>query len=552
MGESVLAADPDQPRPIYMTVPLASAVDSTVHRTEMLWRTPLVALSLVMVATLWLYQSTFLGMVALWKASDTYAHGFVVPLISVWLVWRLRARLAAMAPRTNWLAVACGLLVAALWSAGDLVAVNAVTQLSLVTLLVLWVIAILGWPVARVVAFPLAFLYFAVPIGDFLLPAMMERTADFTVLALRASGIPVYRDGLQFVIPSGAWSVVEACSGIRYLIASVTVGCLFAYLSYNGWRKRVLFVAFSVLVPLVANWMRAYFIVMIGHLSGNELATGVDHLIYGWVFFGVVILGMLLVGARYADDTSNDAGVPVAAELGKDLPARGYSTALMAVACMVVATLPHGMSGWWAVHNKSGPVVWSALSVLPQWHSSLEQPGSWVPAFQHANSTLHAGYVAPDSTRVGLHVSYYRQQDYERKLVTSSNVLVESGDKAWSVVAQGSDQAALAGRVLKVETAVLRGAASAALHGSQRLLVWRFYWVDGAFTSSDVEAKLRGAWGRVAGRGDDGAIVVLYTPLNPGLDEPQGRAAAAKTLRLFLAAQGAALRQALHSTKEGR
>ena len=519
-----------------------------MHRTENPWRAPLAILSLVIGVTLWLYRSTFMGMVFLWRASDTYAHGFVVPLISVWLVWRLRARLAAMAPQTNWLAVACALLVAALWSAGDLVAVNSVTQLALVTLLVLWVIAILGWPVARVIAFPLAFLYFAVPIGDFLLPAMMERTADFTVLALRASGIPVYREGLQFVIPSGSWSVVEACSGIRYLIASVTVGCLFAYLSYNGWRKRVLFMAFSVLVPLVANWMRAYFIVMIGHLSGNELATGVDHLIYGWVFFGVVILGMLLVGTRYADASANDAGEAEEAALDKRPSTRGFSLVVIAVACLLVAAFPHGMSGWWAAHNKSGPVVWSVLSVVPPWHSSLERPASWAPAFQQASATLEAGYVAPDSARVGLHVSYYRQQDYERKLVTSSNVLVDSGDKAWSVVVRGSDQAALEGSVLNVDVAVLRGA----LHGGQRLLVWRFYWVDDAFTSSDVQAKLRGAWGRVAGRGDDGAIVVLYTPLNAELGEPQGRAAAAETLRLFLAAQGTTLRQALQSTREGR
>lgn len=538
---------------IRMTVPLTAAAASTMLRIELAWRAPLATLFLVVAGTLWLYWSTFMGMVSLWRASDTYAHGFVVPLITVWLIWRLRAKLAAMVPRTSWLAVGGALLMAAVWSAGDLVAVNAVTQLALVTLVVLWVIAMLGWPVARVLAFPLGFLYFAVPIGDFLLPAMMDRTADFTVLALRASGIPVYREGLQFVIPSGTWSVVEACSGIRYLIASVTVGCLFAYLSYNGWRKRLLFVAFSVLVPLVANWMRAYFIVMIGHLSGNELATGVDHLIYGWVFFGVVILGMLLVGARYADAPAHDAAVAATrAPQAVDASRRGASPAFIAVACLVVAALPHALNGWWASNNKPGPVVWSALSVQPPWQSGMERPASWSPAFQHASATFETGYVAPNAARIGLHVSYYRQQDYERKLVTSSNVLVTSDDTQWSLVVQGTDQAAVAGHDLNVTTAVLRGASGAALHGGQRLLVWRFYWVDDTFTSSDVEAKLRGAWGRVAGRGDDGAIVVLSTPLNTELAEPQGRAAAAEALRAFMATQGAALRLALQSTREGR
>ena len=83
--------------------------------------------------------------------------------------------------------------------------------------------ALLGTEVARRIAFPLGFLFFAVPFGDFLTPWLVDRTADFTVVALRATGIPVFREGTEFVIPTGSWSVVQACSGIRYLMASVMV-----------------------------------------------------------------------------------------------------------------------------------------------------------------------------------------------------------------------------------------------------------------------------------------------------------------------------------------
>jgi exosortase/archaeosortase family protein len=156
-------------------------------------------------------------------------------------------------------------------------------------------------PVTRALMFPLLFLYFAVPIGEFALPTLMEWTADFTVAALRLTGIPVYREGLQFVIPSGNWSVVEGCSGVRYMMASVMVGSLFAYLNYQSMRKRLLFLGVSILVPLIANWLRAYMIVMLGHLSNNRIATGVDHLVYGWVFFGVVITVMFMIGSRWAE-----------------------------------------------------------------------------------------------------------------------------------------------------------------------------------------------------------------------------------------------------------
>ena len=102
----------------------------------------------------------------------------------------------------------------------------------------------------------------------------MERTADFTVMALRATGVPVYREGLHFIIPSGAWSVIEACSGIRYLLASVMVGTLFGYLNYQSLKKRVLFMGVAVLTPLIANWLRAYMIVMIGPSPGNSWPPG--------------------------------------------------------------------------------------------------------------------------------------------------------------------------------------------------------------------------------------------------------------------------------------
>ena len=108
-------------------------------------------------------------------------------------------------------------------------------------------------------AFPLLFLFFCVPFGEFIMPRLMQWTADITVMG--CAPCPVFRcirKGLQFVIPSGHWSVVEACSGIRYLIASVCVGVLFAYLNYNSWKRRVLFViAAAAMVPLVANWLRA-------------------------------------------------------------------------------------------------------------------------------------------------------------------------------------------------------------------------------------------------------------------------------------------------------
>ena len=92
----------------------------------------------------------------------------------------------------------------------------------------------LGTGVARAILFPLMFLFFSVPFGEFMVPRMMDWTANFVVWALQVTGVPVHREGLQFVIPSGNWAVIDECSGIRYLMASFMVGALFAYLNYRS------------------------------------------------------------------------------------------------------------------------------------------------------------------------------------------------------------------------------------------------------------------------------------------------------------------------------
>ena len=97
------------------------------------------------------------------------------------------------------------------------------------------------------------------------------------------------------------FEVAVACSGIRYLIASLAVGTLYAYLTYQKGYKQIAFIIFAGIIPILANGIRAYLIVIIAHYSDMEYATGADHLIYGWVFFGLVIMFMFWIGGKFAD-----------------------------------------------------------------------------------------------------------------------------------------------------------------------------------------------------------------------------------------------------------
>lgn len=471
------------------------------------WRTALPLFVALVLALLWLYRDTALAMVGIWQRSDTFAHAFLVPPITLWLIWRRRAVLAAIEPRPSWWFLLPLALAAAAWLLGEMVAVNALTQAALVAMLVACVPLVLGVRFASAIAFPLAFLFFCVPVGEFLMPSLMESTADFTVAALRLSGIPVYREGMQFVIPTGNWSVVEACSGLRYLIASVMVGTLFAYLNYRSLRRRLLFIAFATLLPIVANWLRAYMIVMLGHYSGNKLAVGADHLIYGWVFFGIVMLAMFMVGARWADAGGEDAAAAVAssAPASAGAVARVWPAALLALAVLLAPGLL--LQRLDAQAAAAAPVQ-LRLGSLGAWSAEPASSTDWQPDFLKPKAELHKLYRAGEQ-QVGLHIAYYRHQGYESKLISSSNALVHSEDKQWARVGGNTASAALGDRQFLLRSAELQATGSPVLSAA-RLQVWQLYWIGGQLTTSPVRAKLYAAWHQLSGRGDDSASVIVY------------------------------------------
>ncbi|WP_310565130.1 exosortase A [Hydrogenophaga sp.] len=520
------------------------------HALRPQW-TPALMWLLALWAVLFLaYRDTIRSLIDIWSSSETYAHGAVVPLISLWLVWRMRHTVAWLAPQPALSALVPMAGAALLWLAGDMVAVNVVTHIAFITLVILAVPAVLGWAVARALTFPLLFLYFAAPVGDFMLPWLMDRTADFTVWALRLTGIPVYREGLQFVIPSGNWSVVEACSGIRYLIASLMVGCLFAYLSYRSARKRWLFMLVALLVPLLANWVRAYLIVLVGHLSGNELATGVDHLIYGWIFFGVVILTMLFMGARWADP---EAPAPIWPATQQALAPSAHKTAWWPVAlAALLLLLPHLALRGVQASVSGAPAAVAPLAASAPWQAQTNPASPWEPAFKNPAARWKSGFVDPAGQAVDLDISYYRQQSRDRKLVSSSNVVVTSNDPRWSKVDEGWHSTSFNGQTLRVLRTTLRDGSVGLTSDGQRLRVWRFYWVGDAFTTSDVQAKLRGVLQLLQGQGDDAAIVALSTPLDERLADDARVAAADQVLADFMSAQAQPLRAALQATYEAR
>lgn len=239
-------------------------------------------------AWLLFYNQSIINMIGVWNHSKTYEYCYLIIPISLWLVWQDKHKFSLYQISSAKLPLVLLSFFCALWIVGKTANISLFEHIAAVCSLQLIIWALVGTQVAKAYYFPLAYLVFTIPFGEELIPYLQEVTANFSVMMVRLTGIPIYREGLYLTIPNGRFEIAEACSGIRFLISSLALGTLFAHIFLRKWWKFALFVIFSATFPIVANGLRAYGIIIIGYLSDMKYATGADHLIYGWLFFSLV------------------------------------------------------------------------------------------------------------------------------------------------------------------------------------------------------------------------------------------------------------------------
>ena len=269
-----------------------------------------------------------------WNDSTAYSHCFFVLPIAIYMAWERRGTMLATPVRPLPIAAVLALPFGLAWLVAERLGLMEGRQLVALSIVELLFLAVLGWRMFRALAAPLLYLYFLVPFGAFITPVLQDWTASFIRVGLTVLQIPFDMDGYLIEIPEGRFYVAEACAGLRFLIASIAFGVLYAVLMYRRPWKRAAFIVASILIPIVANWFRALGIVLAGHLFGSAQAVAADHVIYGWVFFSVVTLVLILAGLPFREDTSERAPPPAVG------PAPGAAAFLPgAVAVLVLAAL---------------------------------------------------------------------------------------------------------------------------------------------------------------------------------------------------------------------
>ena len=457
----------------------------------------------IFIAWFYTYFQGIATAINVWAVSEIFNHCFLVIPGAFFLIYQKRVSLFQQQFVANyWLLLPLiGTLV--FFTFGYVGDIRLFMHIATFTSLPLLIWFVIGNQAAKVIKFPLYFMLFSIPIGEQLIPYLQELTTDLSVPLLEFTGVPIYRSGLYLDIPEGRFLVAEACSGISFLIASFVFGNLYAYISFRTLPKQLLFISISLVVPIIANALRVYGIVLTAHLTDMEYAAGADHLIYGGVFYSIILFLLIVIGENFRDKTevinsTNNISGKVA---------NVNSIPLLAVVIVVLFV----MQNFWlssVVGNKS--VIESDTLTLNSTTFPLTikegKLATWKPSFSKA-SNIQQGYIESlgNVNKVDFFIATYSKGEGE--LISSVNKLYHA--ERWTLIQSTKEN------LNEIKDAQLVKVVSPS--GKYRYILYWYQFSNEMFTSK-VGFKLYQTMMVMLGKTQKSAIVALSIESNQAVD----------------------------------
>lgn len=476
------------------------------------WRWHLIALALMSAAILALLHRDVADMVDLWWNSGPFAHCLLMVPMIAWLVSLRVPLLRPLTPVFWWPGLVWMVGAGLVWLVGEGAGVAMFRQLGLILMLQGAVAATLGERLVRGLLFPLGYALLLVPFGEGLMPVLQTFTAHISVMLLTLSGIAAEMEGVFITTPAGLFEVAEECSGVNFLIAMFAYAVFAAHLCFRGWKRRTIFVTAALAATILANALRAYATMAAAEIWGIEAAGGEMHVVYGWIFFALVALTLMLVARRWFDRPANDAPVEVAGLSGMPRftgSARAVMPAAIAIPVLFVlwAALVVGRSA-----PLSDPMT---VQIPPGWTEVAAGATPWSPRFDGADRRVLRHFADAEGRRVAVAIGGYERQADGREIIAHGQGAVDP-DGRWGWSAALPPLAGGRAERLFHPGPLLRDAAS-------------WYVVDGRVTGDPIRAKLAELKARLLG-GDPRALSLIVSA-----EEGQGGRDA---IAAFLSASG--------------
>lgn len=465
------------------------------------WRAHLAALGILASAILLLFHRDLFSMLSIWWNASTFGHCLFIPFIIAWLVQQRRSGLrrlrpVAWAPGLLWLAIG-----AFAWLLGGAAGVALFRHAALILMLQGAVITLLGPAVSRALLFPLFYAFFMVPVGEELVAPLQIVTARLTMIFLGIAQVPAHLDGVFITTPTGYFRVAEACSGAKFVIAMAAYGTLVCNVCFASWTRRALFMSGALILSVLANGVRAFGTIWVAHLTSIEVATGFDHILYGWIFFAIIMTIVMAVAWPFFDRKPGDAFFDPDA---LTTPARGrlsLTAASGAVLALVIAA-PLWLA---ASAAASGDLPGApALPAVRGWTPTAERSRyPWRPRFDGADHLVMQRYRNQSGQIVDLAIATFDRQEEGHELVGFAQGAADP-DAHWSWSSPAPAPADARGEQITAPGPVVRHVAS-------------FYRIGGGdFTGSGPRVKLATVKARLMGQDQRAVALLISAEERPG------------------------------------
>lgn len=390
------------------------------------WWLPALQMLLVAAGFLLLWPTTQ-QLIVEWEDTDktTYTHGFLIVLITFWLLLRGRDRLPAQGVAPSFFAALLLAGASMAWLIALRSGIQTGEHLLLPAMMWLAIWSALGWRVASLAAFAVAYLYFAIPLWGAVNELLQTATVVAVELLLRLTSVPAYVDGRIVHLSAGTFEVAGGCSGLHFFIVALALASLYGEVHRDTLRTRLKLLMLALGLALVTNWLRVYFIVLAGYLTDMQhYLVRVEHYRFGWVVFAVAMAAFFFIAGKVP--ATDRESVPATAHPGSSISRRDVLRGI-ALALMALAIGPL----WNAMAPAAAAPLPDAATLLPVnlegWAGPQTANASkWRPVFKGADAQRSGEYRSGGRT-VEAFTALYARQAQGKELMGYENSVLETG-----------------------------------------------------------------------------------------------------------------------------
>lgn len=471
------------------------------------WRVAGVSITVLLLLIFVLYQQTISYLIGIWNQLEVgeYGHGYLVLAISAYLIFYNRRRLVVLTPCPEYKAIMAIVIFSLLWLVAALVDIEMLQTAGLLLLVLSIVWTLLGTQIAKILVFPVLYIGFAIPIWFPLSPILQDLTADAVFWIIRVMEIPALRIENMIVLPAGKLSIEEACSGLRYFLAALTLGALYGYLNYVSFRARVFVLLVAVATAVLANMLRVFIVVYLAYKTDMQHPLVHDHLYLGWYIFAGLVAVLLVIDVQLQRNRLHSSSGATDTAVIKQAPCNKGKSQIMAtilVAAIFVSAGP-GFIFW--ITKQPQPEGYSVQLKLPatagEWSVMNADRDDWTPQYRGAIAQKMA-FHDKNNREIHLYLGIYPTQRQGEELINDLNKI--SDDKIWRIRYQKARLQNVGGQQA-LEQLLEKN------DGSQ-LLVWYWYRVAGQDTVNKYQAKALQVLGLLKGIRQASIVAIATKP----------------------------------------